>query len=54
MPGSSELLDRFSLGENEKVLTLTVDTKEKALLTEQVEFRLKKLASKLNMEHAVT
>lgn len=51
--GSSELLDCFTLAKSEKGLTLTAEPKEKALLTEQVEFRLKKLASKLNMDYAV-
>lgn len=52
--GSSELLDCFKLAQKEGVLTLSVEPKEKALMTEQVEFRLKKLASKLGVEYAVT
>jgi exopolyphosphatase/guanosine-5'-triphosphate,3'-diphosphate pyrophosphatase len=51
--GSSELLGCFTLTEKDGVLTLSVETKETALLTEQVEFRLKKLASKLNMNYVI-
>lgn len=50
---SSELLDAFSLSQKEGVLTLEADPSEKALLTEQVRFRLKKLAQKLDMRYAM-
>lgn len=52
--GSSELLDCFTLAEVNGVLNLSVEPKEKALLTEQVEFRLKKLASKLNVKYIIS
>jgi len=48
---SSELLDAFTLSQKEGVLCLEVDPSEKALLTEQVRFRLKKLAQKLDMTY---
>lgn len=52
--GSSELLDCFTLEEKDGVLTLSVDPEEKALLTEQVEFRVKKLATKLSMKFRIS
>lgn len=48
---SSELLHSFTLCCDNEVLSLKVDPSEKALITEQVRFRLKKLAQKLDRRY---
>lgn len=50
---SSELLNAFRLTVSENVLSLEVDEGEEDLLTEQLAFRLKKLAGKLNMNSSI-
>jgi exopolyphosphatase/guanosine-5'-triphosphate,3'-diphosphate pyrophosphatase len=50
---SSELLHAFSLTVTDNVLSLTVDDDESDLITEQLSFRLKKLASKLDMNYSI-
>ncbi len=47
---SSELLDVFSLSKVGNKLVLNVEPSERALISEQVFFRLKKLAQKLDLE----
>ncbi len=47
---SSELLDAFTVSKQENLLVLDVDPKERALISEQVFFRLKKLAQQLGLE----
>lgn len=50
---SSELLDAFTLRQKKGVLTLSVVKKENDLITDQIVFRLKKLASKLDLDYGI-
>lgn len=50
---SSELLHAFTLTRKDHILSLKVVPSEKALISEQVRFRLKKLAQKLDMQYEI-
>ena len=50
---SSELLDAFTLSQKGEQLVLEVETDERALLSDQVFFRLKKLAQKLGLDPVI-